>query len=215
MFMAAGNKSSGYQIGQLLQGGYFAGYISHTANGVATHALIVAPRATGASGTNYPVTTNYQWKTTQTLTGGATSLYDGSANTSALIAAGAANHPAAQFCKNLSIGGYTDWYLPAISEIEIAYYNLKPTTNSNNTSFGINDYSVFKRTSNYTSTWPAQTTVTAFKSTGSETFSTIGHWISTEEDVINTRQFGFAAGIHNLITKNGSIAVRAFRRIAV
>jgi hypothetical protein len=37
-------------IGFPMAGGYFAGYISHTANGVPTHALIVAPRATGATG---------------------------------------------------------------------------------------------------------------------------------------------------------------------
>ena len=33
-------------IGSAYEGGFFAGTISHTANGVATHALIVAPAAT-------------------------------------------------------------------------------------------------------------------------------------------------------------------------
>jgi hypothetical protein len=37
-------------IGEPFGGGYFAGYISHTADGNPTHALIVAPRATGATG---------------------------------------------------------------------------------------------------------------------------------------------------------------------
>ena len=40
-------------IGEPFGGGYFAGYISHTADGNATHALIVAPRATGATGSGY------------------------------------------------------------------------------------------------------------------------------------------------------------------
>ena len=48
-------------IGQAFGGGYFAGYISHTADGNPTHALIVAPRATGATGTSYKRTRNLEW----------------------------------------------------------------------------------------------------------------------------------------------------------
>jgi hypothetical protein len=113
-----------------MKAAFFAGYISHTANSVATHALIVAPAATGASGTGYTITTNLQWKTTNTTTAGTTSSFDGAANSANM---NNASHPAAQFCEGLSIGGYTDWYLPARYELEIAYYNLKPTTGSNNT----------------------------------------------------------------------------------
>jgi hypothetical protein len=32
------------------------------------------------------------------------------------------DHPAAEFCVNLSIGGHTDWYLPARYELDIAYF---------------------------------------------------------------------------------------------
>jgi hypothetical protein len=39
------------KVGEAYGGGFFAGYISHTADGNPTHALIVAPRATGATGT--------------------------------------------------------------------------------------------------------------------------------------------------------------------
>ena len=48
-------------IGEAFGGGFFAGYISHTADGSPTHALIVAPRATGATGTGYTLTTNPKW----------------------------------------------------------------------------------------------------------------------------------------------------------
>ena len=63
LFMAGDAPAqSGFpNIGDSYQGGYYAGSISHTANGVATHALIVAPRASGASGTGYPLTTMYRW----------------------------------------------------------------------------------------------------------------------------------------------------------
>ena len=60
-------------IGEPWGGGYFAGYISHTADGNPTHALIVAPRETGATGTGYTLTTNLQWKTANTTTAGTTS----------------------------------------------------------------------------------------------------------------------------------------------
>jgi hypothetical protein len=43
---AAINDTGEPSIGDAYGGGYFAGYISHTADGVATHRLIVAPAAT-------------------------------------------------------------------------------------------------------------------------------------------------------------------------
>ena len=48
-----------------------------------------------------------------------------------------ASHPAAQFCEGLTIGGFSDWYMPARNELEICYYNLKPTTQNNNTGGGV------------------------------------------------------------------------------
>jgi len=203
-------------IGDAFLGGFFAGYISHTANGVATHALIVAPRATGASGTGYSITTQLNWKTTTTTTASTTSLFDGRANTDAMITAGIALHPAAQFCTGLSIGGYTDWYLPSRLEYDIAYFNLKPTTTSNSTSTGINDYSVPKRTANYTVGVPGQTLVTAFQSTGSEPFVTDQHWSSTESSSSNAWMFNPSTGaISSAFTKTTGSRVRAFRRVPV
>jgi hypothetical protein len=158
-------------IGDAFEGGFYAGLISHTADGVATHALIVAPVATGATGGPYPTTTALQWKTTGSLTSGTSSSFDGAANTAAMVTAGIANHPAAEFCVNLTIGGYTDWYLPARYELDIAYENLKPTTTNNSTAWGINDYSVPKRTVNRTTTVPLLGRLsTAFQSGGAEAF---------------------------------------------
>lgn len=217
MFMAASAPGGVVlpAIGDSFEGGFYAGLISHTADGVATHALIVAPRATGATGTGYTLTTNYQWKTTQTTTTGATSPFDGAANTAAMVTAGIASHPAAQFCVNLSIGGYSDWYLPARYELDIAYYHLKPTTESNNTSWGINDYSVPKRTVNNTAGNPAQTSVTAFQNTGSEPFRDAGHWSSTEGGITAAWNVNFFNGGHGATGKTTSFRVRAFRKIAL
>jgi len=202
-------------IGLSVEGGYFGGLISHTANGVATHALIVAPSASGASGTNYTLTTNYAWKTTDTSTSGTTSSYDGKANTDAMVTAGIANHPAANFCDGLTINGYSDWYLPARYELDIIYYNLKPTTASNNTGWGINDYSVPKRTSNYTSGTPAQTSVAAFQSTGSEAFDAAYHWSSTQASSTNAWRLFFGSGFQANDLKSDGYPVRAIRRVTL
>ena len=203
-------------IGESFGGGYFAGYISHTADGNPTHALILAPRATGATGTGYTLTTNPQWKTSQTTTTGTTSAFDGAANTTAMVTAGIADHPAAEFCVNLSIGGFTDWYLPARFELDIAYFNLKPSTASNSTSWGVNDYSVPKRTANYTEAYPAQTYVTAFN-TSSEAFIAGNHWSSTEFSSSTAWYIVTSSGFQgsNLGKTRTDIRVRAFRRIAL
>ena len=204
-------------IGAAYQGGFFAGAISHTANGVATHLLIVAPAATGATGVGYTLATDKKWKTSDTTTAGTTSTFNGAANTAAMVTAGIANHPAAQFCTGLSIGGYTDWYLPARDELEIAYYNLKPTTDSNNTSYGINAYSVPARGSNYTAGTPAQTTVTAFRTGNSQAFVADPHWSSTELSSPDAWDLSFSNGkqFSTIFGKTTSIRVRAFRKVAV
>jgi hypothetical protein len=203
-------------IGEPFGGGYFAGYISHTADGNATHALIVAPRATGATGTGYPLTTSLQWKTANTTTAGTTSDFDGSANTAAMVTAGIADHPAANFCKNLSIGGFTDWYLPARYELDIAYFNLKPSTDANNTSWGTNIYAVPRRDSNNTAVFPAQTTLTGFN-TSAQSFVAGGHWSSTEDSATKAWDLIFTFGNQRFIANKTTTGdrLRAFRRIAL
>ena len=59
-------------IGDAYEGGFFAGYISHTANGVPTHGLIVAPSASGYNGQ-----VGLQWKTSNTSTAGTSSDFNG------------------------------------------------------------------------------------------------------------------------------------------
>ena len=201
-------------IGEPFGGGYFAGYISHTADGNPTHALIVAPREDGATGTGYTLTTNLAWKTTNTTTAGTTSSFDGAVNTAAMVTAGIADHPAAQFCVNLSIGGFTDWYLPSRYELDIAYFNLKPNTSKNNTSWGTNVYSVPQRNSNWTAAYPQQTALTAFN-TSAEAFVDANHWSSTELSATNGRQLVFDSGRQSGGNKQINFRVRAFRRIAL
>ena len=208
-------------IGAAFEGGFFAGTISHTENGVATHALIVAPRATGASGTGYTLSTNYAWKTTATSTTGTDSLFDGYVNTAAMEAAGLANHPAAEFCRGLTIDGFSDWYYPSRYELDIAYENLKASTANNHTSFGINPYSVPKRTANRTAGAPAQTSVATFQSGGVEAFAATGnnHGTSTQNDTTSAYWMSLDNGFTGTgdfgATKIDLFAVRAFRRVVL
>jgi hypothetical protein len=210
-------------IGDAFEGGFYAGLISHTANGVATHALIVAPRATGATGTGYTLTSNLQQKTVNSSTSNTDSPFDGAANTAAMVTAGIASHPAANFCVGLSIGGFSDWYLPARFELDIAYENLKPDTTANNTLWGINDYSVPKRTANRTSGDPARTSVLAFRTGGAEAFEATEHWQSQEDPASGGSQawaVRFSFGDHtndfgNTSSKSLFRRVRAFRKIAL
>lgn len=201
-------------IGEPWGGGYFAGYISHTADGNPTHALIVAPRETGATGTGYTLTTMLAWKTATTTTAGTTSIFDGAANTAAMVTAGIADHPAANFCVSLNIGGFTDWYLPSRLELDIAYFNLKPTTTSNITTVDINSYAVPARSLNYTAGYPTQTYVTSFN-TSAEQFVSDFHWSSTQTDPTNAGQIRMNDAFYRGVNKTNLFLVRAFRRIAL
>jgi hypothetical protein len=127
-----------------------------------------------------------------------------------------ASHPAAQYCEGLSIGGYSDWYLPARYELDIAYENLKPTTTSNSTSWGINPYSVPERTVNRTAGAPAQTSIAAFQTGGAESFVAGYHWSSTEASATVAWELSFSDGVQSGSGgKTTNDYVRAFRKFAL
>jgi hypothetical protein len=193
-------------IGEAWGGGYYAGKISTTGNGVATHYLIVSPKIGGESSTI--------WQTVGSLLG-TSSTIDGPTNTNLMYAAG--NCPAANFCKGLSIGGYTDWYLPAKDELEVLYYNLKPTTATNNISYGANPYAVAPEpiNTNHTTSNPAQTTATIFRTGGSEALIAGYYWVSTEANATGVVQLDFTNGSTRSAIKTVAFLTRAIRRIPI
>lgn len=194
------------QIGEAYQGGFFAGQISTAANGIADFNLVVGPVASAQN-------TSIQWKTTGTSTAGTSSVIDGPTNSANM---NNASHPAAQFCEGLSIGGFSDWYMPAKNELEVCYYNLKPETAANNTSSGINANAVPPRASAYTAGDPAQTTATNFQSpSGAERFSGGDYWSSTEFSSTGAWLTYFRPGAQGQSPKYSYINVRAVRRVAV
>jgi hypothetical protein len=126
-----------------------------------------------------------------------------------------ATHPGAQFCEGLTIGGYTDWYWPAVNELEVCYYNLKPTTGSNDTSSGINPNAVPARASPYTAGNPAQTSVTVFQ-TGNSQALTNFLWSSTQGSLAYTAWVLWSSnGYFQDAQKNSGCGIRAVRRVPV
>lgn len=194
-------------IGEAFGGGFYAGQIG--VSGTATHYLIIGPVASAESN-------NRKYKNATTATAGADSVIDGPQNTADMVADGSSTvYPCAHFCNDLVIGGFSDWYMPAKNELEVCYYNLKPTTTSNVTSVGTNANSVPERTSNYTTGTPARTSVTDFRSTGTEFFSSTHYWSSTEVSATNARTVSFSDGSQNSYPKSYENPVRAIRRIPV
>jgi len=191
-------------IGAAYGGGYYAGQISLTASGVATHNLVVSPRASGQ--------TNTTWKNNGS-DGPSTSAVDGLSNSNTMVATGIC--AAATFCRSVNVGGYTDWYLPAKQELEVCYYTLKPGTRGNYTSAGFNTYAVPSRPGFYSSGVPAQTGAALFRTGGSEAFSPEMYWSSTDNGGNTGMGVNFDYGIGENARKYYGKGVRAIRRIPV
>ena len=206
---AGGTFSTLPAIGSAFEGGFFAGQISTVGNGVADYNLVVGPVASAQS-------SSIKYKNANTATAGADSDINGPQNTADIVADGDSTvYPAAHFCNDLTIGGFSDWYMPAKNELEVCYYNLKPTTANNNTSSGINSNAVPARGSNYTIGNPTQTSSTAFKDTGAEDFTDSHYWASTEFSATEATIQYFNNGKQDFYPKSNLGRVRAVRRVAV
>ena len=194
-------------IGEAFGGGFYAGQIGVA--GVATHYIIVGPVASAES-------SNIKYKSSNTAAAGADSVINGPQNMADLVADGDSSvYPAAHFCNDLVIGGFSDWYMPAKNELDVCYYNLKPTTNSNNTSSGTNTNAVPSRDSNYTAGTPAQTSAAAFQTGGAEAFGSASYWSSTESSSANAFAQFFLNGGQYGTGKTMNYRVRAVRRLPV
>jgi len=198
---------------------------------MAQYRIIVSPKSSGESA-------SLAYKNTDDQAPMAcTTLTEGRKATLAMVSAGsAAVYPAAHFCNNLSIGGKTDWYLPARDELELCWRNLKPTTNGNYNGGRTDSYFDYKTlgayddvaaeqginlNSNpagaaYTASSPARTTVAAFQEGGSEAFSgEVYYWSSSEYNTSTAwfqSWYSLSSGYQYASTKAFSYRVRAVRR---
>jgi hypothetical protein len=197
-------------IGAAYGGGFFAGQV--TTNGI-VYNLIVCDATVGQ-------TSAKTWGTAG-ITVGISSVIDGPTNTTSIATLYPATSYAASWCKSLSSGGFTDWYLPALNELETCYYFLKPGTQSNHTGSGSNANAVSPEpiSTNYTAGAPAQTSATNFRTGASaQEFTTGQYWASTESPANGawTQSFGGSpgAGYQDWTLKSdAAIYTRAIRRV--
>jgi len=162
-------------IGSPYNGGYIGGYISHTANGVPTHVLIISPLAAQSPAMQQVVAT----------AGVSVSTFDGALNHAETLA-DSIPQPQALWVQenlnNIAYGGYSDWYVPSRNELDILFWNLKPSTlSNNNTGWFPNEHSIPARPDTSRSeTIPGQTDVLIFRMPdGAEALNQNSYWSSS------------------------------------
>jgi len=189
-------------IGQAFAGGFLVGVIDTVAGTIDTqddyqtgerYALIVAPKS--LEDDSAPA-----WDS-QARTGEAGSFtrWDGLSSTDSILAKNDTSYEAFEHIRSIrssnpvpSDGG-SDWYLPAMDELELIYRNLKPVTGDNTTGTstltfpGSQDYGVNPSSdptgSAYTASGePFQTSVTDFQDGGAEAVDLKFYWSSTDAD---------------------------------
>lgn len=146
------------EIGDAFGGGYYFGKIKYDDGSI--YWLVLADKSTERN-------INLYGSGVQILQN---STVDGYANTYENI--NTQQRPAAAYCAAYRGGGFSDWYLWAIYEMELACRNLRPIAfNNNATNPSPNPYSVPPGVA-YTSSTPGQTSVPIFRSGGAQAIYT-------------------------------------------
>ncbi|WP_192985680.1 DUF1566 domain-containing protein [Pseudomonas sp. EggHat1] len=190
-------------IGSAFQGGFFAGLLNIDGQ---LHGLIVAPKAAGEL-------EEARWGEYGNDIAGATSVYDGLANTQAMAEVGS---DLAKWALELEIDSFTDWYLPSRDELEILYRQFKPTTETNY-QYGRHgeNSSAVPITQHYSAEAPAQTSHEAFQEGAEQAFEDAWYWSSTQYSPYNAWYQDFAGGSQLSHHKDSELRARAVRRFTV
>lgn len=205
-FFVFGPSSAGLPYG----GGFYAG-ANIVVAGV-QYAIIVAPKTQGGE------VFFTKWALSNGISvGSAVTTNDGLFNTNWLYGQNPSLYPAVTWVKGLNINGYTDWYLPALDELEPCYRYLKPTTVTNvGGNLGGGNTSTVPQTGQYTLTNPVRTSVAAFIDGGSEAFSpTQYYWASTQYAGGQAYMQLFYNGEQTHDNMANTHAVRAIRRVPI
>jgi len=202
--------------GDAFGGGFFVGFIDTVAGTIDSqddyqtgerYALIVAPKSLEDD-------SGLQWDS-QDRTGEAGSFtrWDGLSSTNSILAKNDNSYEAFEHIRSIRLSdpvpadGGSDWYLPAMDELELIYRNLKPVSGDNTTSYfprtfpgQQNPGSGFNPSSDptgsaYTATGePFQTGVTDFQDGGAEAVDLTRYWSSTDADEGGRAWFQYFSG---------------------
>jgi len=197
-------------IGASFAGGFIAGVID-TIQGTIDSAddyqtgeryvLVVSPKEYEGGNSSLPAsglpTGNLQWDS-QDRSGesGAITRWNGLESTDTILEKNDSNYQVFEFIRSLRQNypapddGGSDWYLPAMDELEIVHRNLKPVTADNGVdsrtftfpgtqNFGENPSSEPQGTA-YNANDPSQTSVTEFQVGGTEAVDLSRYWSSTD-----------------------------------
>lgn len=172
----AGN--GGHYIGEKFGGGVIF-HLYRDSTGV-EHGLILAPN---------DISISTAWDSTASCLAGtcvnvryAESTWNGAANTAAILNDVSSPFTAASQCANYSSGGFNDWYMPSLQELNMIWNNL----------FDVNR--------------------TMESMPGAETMRFAVYWSSTEIDAIGAWMFSFMTGQSSYWDKIETYHLRAIRK---
>jgi hypothetical protein len=124
--------------GRLTMGKAGGGGTTYTIGEAALGGVIAYITGGGSSGTSGFVATSVdisfaaEWGCQGTIIGTSAAIGTGAYNTAAIVAGCPTMGIAARLCVNLTIGGYTDWYLPSKDELNAMYANRAAIVMSGN-----------------------------------------------------------------------------------
>lgn len=212
------------KIGQPFQGGFYAGDIVD--DGVTYHLVIASEKF----GRNYGGLIKFEYSVGG-IPDGVQTTTNGLAATLAMVheneKVGEIVYLAAQYCHNLEINGYKDWYLPARDELAIAYRNLKPDLTPcctarfkdiNKFGFGygldsIENGFVPSLGYGYAVNPPNQTSSKEFQTNGTESFYDGYFWTSTPFSFTSAWVQNLRTGQQRVSLKKHTAYICAFRRV--
>ncbi len=186
-------------IGQPYGGGFFSG--------------ITVDPATGKRYRNITAGAEHEmvgaWGEYGAKIDGADSFTDGRANTEAMAEAGS---ELAKKVLALTIGGHSDWAIPARDQQELQYRHFKPTTEENWAGRRDGDNPNSEPVGLlYSEEDPAQTTHEAFRKGGKEAFRDAWHWSSSQRSANLAFCMHFGDGSQDISGKDYDFRVRPVR----